>query len=59
MTDKQRKKLLARATPEYAQNFINKLGEDIYEQDLTITLADFAKEVIQPRANEKEGNGHH
>lgn len=59
MTEKQRTKLLARANHKYAQNFISKRGERIYDKNLDDILVDFAREVIDPRGIEKGGEGHH
>lgn len=59
MTDKQRKKLLTRASQKYAQNFIQKQGEGIYDKNLDEILVDFAREVIDPRGIEKDNQGHH
>lgn len=59
MTEKQRKKLLTRASQKYAQNFIQKQGEGIYDKNLDEILVDFAREVIDPRGIEKDNQGHH
>lgn len=59
MTEKQRKKLLTRASHKYAQNFIQKRGESLYERNLDEILVDFAREVIDPRGIEKDNQGHH
>lgn len=49
-----KQQLLSRANPDYAQNFIDKRGEKIYDQPLSEILVDFAREVIEPREIEKE-----
>ncbi len=54
-----RKQILKRATPDYAQSFIEKLGKEVYERELCLILVDFVKEVVQPRQNEKDSQGHH
>jgi len=66
MTDPEKKTLLSRANYDYAEAFIEKYklegyvqknGEDISFES---ALVQFAREVIEPREQEKEsGNQHH
>lgn len=59
MTEKEKEKLLSRATPEYARAYLDKLGEKAFEMSNEELLIGFVHEVIQPRENEKGKSGHH
>lgn len=50
---------LSRNTEQYAQAYLDKLGDKIEEMTPTEVLIGYVREVIEPRQTEKDGEGHH